>query len=136
MAAQRNPAETTDIWPAMPLMDLGFHSNYDSSNKPLPPSPADQSWRPSIQSETQRSFFGFDQIPVVLDPNASFPSPGLAKIKEKDELRSLVSATMSGPQELSPKERGLRFRFSTSSAGSGLPSYVLTFLSCDFSSPI
>ncbi|KAK5955751.1 hypothetical protein OHC33_003392 [Knufia fluminis] len=127
---QQSNARLPEMRQTTPLRGLGFNGAYDEySNKPLPLSPADQSGRPSIQSETQRMFFGRNKdtasnttSPLVFGSSASFASSGITQIKEKDELRSLVSATMSGPQELSPKEKGWKYRFSSSTSRSDPPS--------------
>lgn len=125
---QQSNTRFPEMRQATPLRGLGFNGACDEhSNKPLPLSPAEQGGRPSIQSETQRSFFGRNNeklSPAVFDPTASFASSGITGIKEKDELRSLVSATMSGPQELSPKEKAWKYRFSSSSSRSDPPSFV------------
>ena len=125
---QQSNTRFPEMRQATPLRGLGFNGACDEhSNKPLPLSPAEQGGRPSLQSETQRSFFGRNNeklSPAGFDPTASFASSGITGIKEKDELRSLVSATMSGPQELSPKEKAWKYRFSSSSSRSNPPSFV------------
>ena len=96
----------------------GTDERFPSHNKPLPLSPGDESGRPSIQSDVQRGFFGFDQPSTGFDSCEPFAPSYSESYLNRDELRSLVSATMSGPGEISPKEKALRYRFSESSHGS------------------
>lgn len=127
-AQQQTNAHIPEMRQTTPLRGLGFNGACDEySNKPLPLSPAEQGSRPSIQSETQRTFFGRNKetsSSAGLDLDPSFASSGITQIRDKDELRSLVSATMSGPQELSPQEKALKYRFSSSTTRSEPPSYV------------
>jgi len=130
----QNTAHYPEMRQTTSLRGLGFNGACDEhNNKPLPLSPAEQGGRPSIQSETQRSFFGRNNEKLssaVFNPTASFASSGVTGIKEKDELRSLVSATMSGPQELSPKVKAWKHRFSSSSSRSDPPSSVHQVQAC------
>lgn len=130
----QNTAHYPEMRQATSLRGLGFNGACDEQrNKPLPLSPAELGGRPSIQSETQRSFFGRNNeklSPAVFNPTASFASSGVTGIKGQDELRSLVSATMSGPQELSPKEKAWKHRVSSSSSRSDPPSFVHQVQAC------
>lgn len=113
--------------PSLPQMNkapvaftMGLDGSWDEehNNKPLPLSPLEQSARPSLQSETERYIFQQSPEIAIFDFRKSFASPGLVKNRQRDELRSLVSATMSGPQELSPKEKALKYRYSAESSQS------------------
>lgn len=85
-------------------------------NKPLPLSPGELH-RPSIQSDIHRTFFGRNPRPVLLSSASDSPVLQQYSSSHKDvDLSSLVSATMSGPHELSPKEKSWRYRLSDSSS--------------------
>ena len=92
----------------------GFDGVNEHHNKPLPLSPADEG-RTSLTSETQRSFFGRSTTLNPYLPKSSVLSP------DHSDLASLVSATMTGPQELSPKEERWKHN-SLSSSQTGPPS--------------
>lgn len=113
--------------PCLPQIDqarktfnMGLDGAWDEehNNKPLPLSPFEQSARPSLQSDTER--YIFQQSPDIspFESRTLFTSPKFTKNTQQDELRSLVSATMSGPQELSPKEKALNYRYSNTSSSS------------------
>lgn len=89
-------------------------------NKPLPLSPGDLK-RPSVHSDIHRTFFGRSPKPILNSPEVTtlpttqrFFMPG-----QEVDLSLLVSATMSGPQELSSREKSWKYRFSDSSLRSG-----------------
>lgn len=94
-------------------------------NKPLPLSPGDLQ-RPSKQNNIHRTFFGRSPKPVLPTTEVLPPSMfqrGPSPPKDVD-LSSLVSATMTGPHELSPKEKSWSYRLSDSSLNSGPASWV------------
>lgn len=98
----RNPSEMQQV---LPPLTFGYDGTAEHNNKPLPLSPADFVARQSLSSDTQRQFF---QIPVslhgsvVTSPPVSAVSSGIDRFCQKLEFDGLVSATMRGPQELSP----------------------------------
>lgn len=101
----------------LPPLRFGYDGAAEYMNKPLPCSPADCVARHSLSSETQRQFF---QIPaslqgsIVTSPPASAASSGIDRFCQKLEFDGLVSATMSGPQELSPVKLTYESRASSS----------------------
>lgn len=97
--------------------NMGLDGAYDDehNNKPLPLSPFENSARPSIQSETERYIFQQSPQVAIFDFRKPFASPQSVKSRQEDELRSLVSATMSGPPELSQREKEFKYRYSDNS---------------------
>ncbi|KAK5078360.1 hypothetical protein LTR64_003229 [Lithohypha guttulata] len=110
-----------------PRSGQGLDGTFDErGHKPLPLSPIDGNARPSLQSDVERTFFADVSQPESFNYNPSIVSSGITRIREQDELRSLVSATMSGPQELSPKDKNFWNRYSSSTSQSA-PSSPKTF---------
>lgn len=104
-----------------PLTVLGLDGTCEQHlNKPLPLSPGDRG-RPSMQSDIHRTFFGRSPKPSTLSTETTtlpaFPQESASH--QGTDLASLVSATMAGPHELSPREKLWRYRFSDSSFKSG-----------------
>lgn len=117
----------TSIMPEMQHMlpAFGLDGAFDEHDlKPLPWSPADDRPRPSMQSELERMFASNEVEEVGLRSSTSLTSSSTTKLQEKDQLPSIVSGTMTGPKELSPIERALRYRFSSTSSHSAPSSYV------------
>lgn len=103
--------------PATSRMDFGFDGvNDDRNNKPLPLSPAQQRYTPSLQSETQRIFFDRSTDEDGINSSLHSAHSYVFHLRDKGDLRSLVSATMSGPHELSSKDSDLNYRYSSSSS--------------------
>lgn len=120
---QPDTSPVAEMKQTTPTPRFGFDGTAEERhNKPLPLSPGDLP-SPSIQSDIQRTFFGRNPNPVLLSPDTSVSTPPqqLPSFRKASDLTSLVSATMSGPHELSPKEKAWRYRLSTSTTRSGPP---------------
>lgn len=123
-ASQPDTSPVAEMKQTTPTPRFGFDGTVEEHhNKPLPLSPGDLH-RPSIQSDIQRTFFGRNLNPVLLSPDTSLSSDQQhpPSFRKASNFTSLVSATMSGPHELSPKEKAWKYRLSTSTTRSGTPS--------------
>lgn len=119
-AFRTNTSPITEMKQTTPTSRLGFDGTVeDHNNKPLPLSPGELP-RPSMQSDIQRTFFGRSSNPVLLSPNASVSTTAQKShsLHKSSDLAPLVSATMSGPHELSPKEKAWKYQLSTSTTRS------------------
>lgn len=104
---------------------FGLDGAFDDHNvKPLPWSPGDDRPRPSMQSELDRMFASTGSNLHSFDSGGSVSSLGTNRHNDHDDLRSMVSGTMTGPHELSPVGKALRYRFSKTSSSSAPSSYA------------
>lgn len=92
----------------VPRTISGFNGVNEYNNKPLPLSPAEERRR-SMASETRRFFQQGSESGKI-----SFEYPTIS-IREENDIPSLVSATMTGPNELSPHEKKWKHYSLTSS---------------------
>lgn len=118
--AQPGIAECAEMRRARLSPGFGLDGARDEyRNKPLPLSPHERH-RPSLESDIQRSFFSSEPAQLLFSSADSTLSVSHhAATHNETDLTSLVSATMSGPHELSPKEKAWRYRLSSSASGSG-----------------
>lgn len=117
------PTEKPEMLQLSPV--TGLDGAFDETDaKPLPWSPADERPRSIMQDELER-MFAVDGLEQYGDNSGvSVSSSGLSQVKTQDNIRSIVSGTTTGPQELSPIEKALRYRFSSTSSHSAPSSYA------------
>lgn len=120
-AFQQGKSSIAEMKQTVPASRFGLDGSCEEHlNKPLPLSPGDLQ-RPSMQNNIHHTFFGRSpkRFLATIEAPPSSTIPRSASPRKDIDLSSLVSATMTGPHELSPKGKSWKYRFSDSSLNSG-----------------